>query len=366
MNIFWESRRMESKRVLFVVPYPLGQAPSQRFRFEQYLSLLREKGISFAVSSFWSSSGWGILYQQQKSFQKLLALLFGFLQRLLLLPRLLRYDFVFIHREATPVGPPWFEWMAAKVFRKKIIFDFDDAIWLPNTSEGNHIVSRLKWHHKTASISRWSYKVSCGNSYLQAYALHYNKAAVVLPTTIDTEHLHKEQESQQTATITIGWTGSHSTLPYLLLVEPVLQKLQQQYCFEFIVIADKDPALQVATYQFVRWQKETEIEDLLRLNIGLMPLPDTEWAKGKCAFKALQYMALGIPAVVSAVGANTTAVAEGVTGYCCRSLEEWYQRLEELLVNATLRENMGAAGRKHVEEHYAVKANRQKFLQLFS
>ncbi|WP_187263197.1 glycosyltransferase family 4 protein [Pontibacter beigongshangensis] len=353
-------------KVLFVVPYPLGQAASQRFRFEQYLPQLEQKGVLIQVIPFWSSSSWRVLYQRGKIIQKIGGLLQGFLKRGLLITRLHQYDIVFIHREATPVGPPWFEWLVAKVWKKRIIFDFDDAIWLPDASVGNTIAARLKWHHKTAAICSWSYRVSCGNSYLQQYALAFNKASVLMPTTIDTRQQHKRQKQQSSQTVTVGWTGSHSTLPYLRLVEPVLQQLQQQYQFEFVVIADKAPELNLISCTYVPWRKETEVEDLLRLNIGIMPLPDTEWAKGKCAFKALQYMALGIPAVVSAVGANKSAVVDGITGFCCSTPEEWYKRLEQLILDPELRAKMGAAGRAQVEEHYSVTANTTTFLSLFS
>ncbi|TXK47112.1 glycosyltransferase family 4 protein [Pontibacter qinzhouensis] len=357
---------MAETRVLFVVPYPQGQAASQRFRFEQYLPKLQQEGFLVEVASFWSSTSWRLLYQKGKTFPKLLGLMQGFLNRLLLLPHLHKYEFVFIHREATPIGPPWFEWLVAKVWRKKMIYDFDDAIWLPNTSAGNKAVARLKWHHKTADICRWSYKVSCGNRYLQQYALQFNTAAVLLPTTIDIREEHGREKQKLSQTIRIGWTGSHSTLPYLTLVEPVLHRLAQQHEFDFMVIADQDPYLQKVSYRYVPWKKETEVNDLLQFSIGIMPLPDTEWAKGKCAFKALQYMALGIPAVVSKIGANTEAVVDGYTGFCCDNEQEWYLRLEQLLVNAPLRVEMGAAGRAHVAEHYSVKANLKKFMGLFT
>ena len=353
-------------KVLLVVPYPQGVAASQRFRVEQWLPMLREQGIRYKLAPFWRQNNWLILYQPGHTLQKALGFLIGMIRRFLLLFRLSAYDYVFIHREATPLGPPWFEWLAANIFRKKIVYDFDDAIWLPNTTAGNQIAARYKQHQKVSGICRWSYKVSCGNSYLQAFAQQYNPTAVYLPTCIDTERYHNQLKQQHTQRVVIGWTGSHSTLPYLSLIEPVMQRLEQQYDFDFLVIADKKPALRLRSMKFILWQKQTEIEDLLQINIGLMPLPDTEWAKGKCAFKALQYMALGIPAVVSAVGANMVVVPDGEAGYTCTLQQEWYERLDQLLLQPALRTEMGQKGRAWVETHYSVQAQQHTFLNLFT
>ncbi len=264
------------------------------------------------------------------------------------------------------MGPPWFEWIAAKVLRKKIIYDFDDAIWIPNTSENNKLVAGFKWHQKVGAICRWAYKVSCGNAYLQEYAKQYNQKAVVNPTTIDTQNLHNQVKEQNTAKIVIGWTGTHSTMKYLDQVVPVLQRLEKKYTFEFCVISNQEPALPIRSLVFKPWQKDSEIADLMRFNVGLMPLEDDPWAKGKCAFKALQYMALGIPAVVSPVGMNTEVVDQEVNGYICCTQEQWYGSLEKIVQHAALRSELGKAAREKIQQHYAVTANRHNFLGLFA
>ncbi|MEJ8756230.1 glycosyltransferase [Pontibacter sp. H259] len=353
-------------KVLFVVPYPVGKAASQRYRVEQWLPVLDEQSINYKLVPFWDSSTWAILYRKGYTLQKLIGLVTGMLRRLLLLFQLPAYNYIFIHREATPVGPPWFEWLAAEVLRKKLIFDFDDAIWLPDTSENNAAAASLKWQQKTAQTIKWSYKVSAGNNYLKEYALKYNPNAVYLPTVLDTHQKYKTQKEQLTAGVTIGWIGSHSTVPYLKLIEPVLQQLEQNYTFDFIVIADQKPDFKLRSLQFIPWSEQTEIESLLKLNIGVMPLPDTEWAKGKCAFKALQYMALGIPAVVSAVGANTVAMPDGVCGYTCSSTKEWYEKLELLLQYNELQTKLGRNGILWVEQNYSVQAHAHTLLSLFT
>ena len=134
-----------------------------------------------------SAATWNILYQPGHAVKKVSGILSGFVRRLFLLFSVPTYDFVFVHREAAPVGPPVFEWFIAKVLGKKIIYDFDDAIWLANTSEANKMVAGVKWHHKVTNICRWAYKNSCGNTYLANYARHFNPVVVVNPTTIDNQ-----------------------------------------------------------------------------------------------------------------------------------------------------------------------------------
>ncbi|WBA41984.1 glycosyltransferase family 4 protein [Hymenobacter canadensis] len=354
-------------RILFIVPYPPGRAPSQRFRFEQYLPLLTQAGHSYRLAPFISEDTWAILYKPGQAVAKSVGILAGFLRRFILLLSVSAYDYVFIHREASPIGPPVFEWLIAKVLGKKIIYDFDDAIWIPNTSEANKVVAGVKWHHKVGSICRWAYKISCGNVYLRDYARQFNPNAVVNPTTIDTVNLHNRVRDQKApGRLVIGWTGTHSTLKYLEQVVPVLAELEQQYDFEFRVISNQPPELPLRSLNFQPWRKDTEIEDLAGLHIGLMPLEDDPWAKGKCAFKALQYMALGIPALVSPVGMNTEVVQPGVNGYVCTTAADWRQALETLMQDPELRIKLGEQARATIVERYSVMANEQNFLNLFS
>jgi glycosyltransferase involved in cell wall biosynthesis len=357
-------------RILFLTPYPPGKAPSQRFRFEQYLDILTAHGHQYRLAPFLSDATWRILYQPGLALQKGLGILGGFGRRLGHVLAAPAYDFVFVHREAAPLGPPVFEWLLTNVLRKRVIYDFDDAIWLANTSEANRIAAGLKFHQKVASICRWAYKNSCGNSYLATYARQYNPQAIVNPTTIDTVHLHNQVRDQLgSGPLVIGWTGTHSTLKYLHPIVPVLVQLEAEGLeFEFRVISNQPPEFDqpLRSLRFVPWQKATEIPDLLTFHVGLMPLEDDPWAKGKCAFKALQYMALGIPALVSPVGMNTEVVQDDYNGYICRTPADWHQRLRQLLLDAAHRQALGKAARTTIEQHYSVLANTTNFLNLFS
>ncbi len=355
----------KNKNILILCPYPFGTAPGQRFRYEQYLGFLTQHNFNYLIHSFWDDQAYLVLYKRKYFFKKTYNLIKGFIKRIVLLLQLSSYDFVFIYREITPIGPPIFEWIIAKVFKKKIIYDFDDAIWLPNTSEHNRIASFVKWHQKVKWICRWAYKVSVGNRYLCAYASRYNSKVILNPTTIDTTNLHNRVKDQNTKKMIIGWTGTHSTIKYLQDIIPVIAELEKKYAFEFQVIADKNPLLPLQSFVFKTWNKQTEIDDLLEFNIGIMPLADDLWSKGKCGFKALQYMALGIPPLVSPVGVNSEIVQHKHNGFICASSSEWIECLSELIIDINSRIVMGKKARQTVVENYSVQSNTMNFLNLF-
>jgi glycosyltransferase involved in cell wall biosynthesis len=357
-------------KILFLTPYPLGQAPSQRFRFEQYLKILEEKGFTLSFQSFWDEKAWAILYKSGFFFQKAIGFIKGKARRVAILFQLAKIDFVFIHRECLPIGPPIIEWIIAKILEKKIIYDFDDAIWLPNTSKENRLVALVKWHGKVASICRWSYKVSCGNAYLADYARQFNDSVIINPTTIDALTLHNPslyKQKKESLSVTIGWTGTHSTLPYLQFLVPVLEKLGNKFHrnVRLLIIANKKPELKLKFIDFIPWSKQTEVEDLLQMDIGVMPLSDDRWAKGKCGFKALQYMALEIPTIASPVGVNGFIIDHGVNGFLASTHQEWFTVLENLILNHELRKKIGPHGREKVIASYSVTSNSSNFLSLF-
>jgi glycosyltransferase involved in cell wall biosynthesis len=356
-------------KILFLAPYPLGQAPSQRFRFEQYLNLLEEKGFTFWFQSFWDEKAWAILYKPEFVFHKTMGFLKGILRRFAILFQLSKIDFVFIHRECLPIGPPIIEWIIAKVLRKKIIYDFDDAIWLHNTSEENKLISQLKWHGKVKNICQWSYQVSAGNEYLCGFAKRFSRSVILNPTTIDTEKLHNPSlyQKKNNDQVIIGWTGTHSTLPYLNELMPVFESLHKKLYgqFKVLVIADKKPPFNLPFLEFLPWAKEKEINDLMKFDIGVMPLTNDEWANGKCGFKALQYMALEIPTIASPVGVNTTIIAHQLDGLLASTGTEWSNLLERLITDESLRKKIGMKGREKVIANYSMASNSSTFLSLF-
>ncbi|UXP32925.1 glycosyltransferase family 4 protein [Reichenbachiella agarivorans] len=354
------------KRVLFLTPYPQDTAGSQRFRFEQYIAYLEEQGIVVDRQSFIDEQTWKILYLPGHTLQKFVGIIKGFARRKWMLLRAIQYDYVFVHREAAPLGPPVFEWFLAKILSRKLIYDFDDAIWKENTTGANSLAAKMKWASKVASICKWSYKVSAGNEFLATYARQFNDHVFVNPTTLDTAYLHLPDHSSTKTNVTVGWTGTHSTLKYLDLIEEVVNELQQELPFEFLIIADQRPDSGIQGFQYLPWDKESEVADLNRIDIGVMPLEMDEWAKGKCGFKALQFMALERPVLVTPIGVNAEIVEHGVSGYHCQSREEWKQQLKVLIQDESLRQQMGIRGREKVVADFSVCSNKDNFLRLFS
>ena len=354
-----------SKKIYFIVPYPHKEAPSQRFRFEQYFDFLEENDFDVEIYPFINQSTWKTLYGEGKIFKKAWGILMSFVRRFGLLFRLHNADFIFIHREAAHIGPPIFEWIIAKVLRRKYIYDFDDAIWLPNYSESNARFHRLKAYWKVRYCIKWASQITAGNAYLANYASQYNQNIQVIPTTIDTENHHNVMTSHDSQDLIIGWTGTHTTMHYLDELVPVLKKLEQKYTFTFLVISNQSNDYDLKSLKFVKWNKETEIEDLAKINIGVMPLKQDIWSEGKCGFKGLQYMALEIPTIMSPVGVNSTIVQNGINGFLVESQEEWYEILEKLILDKELRIQIGKAGKSRIDQAYSVLANQEKYLDLF-
>ncbi len=363
------------KRVLFFVPYVLGKSASQRFRFEQYLNLLSIKGFNIKIKHLLNQNDLFILYNSKKKISKLLLVVKASIIRLYQLRTVLGCTYLFIHRELLPVGPPVFEWIFAKVLKKKIIYDFDDAIWLTDKTNESRLERMIRWRSKVGLICKWSYKVSCGNAYLADYARQFNSNVLINPTTIDTDnvhnpHLYNKQDLRVKSsidTIVIGWTGSHTTLKYLEELYPALKEIESKFPeIVFLVIADRPPVMSLKNILFKAWSAETEVEDLMLADIGIMPLPDDEWSKGKCGFKALQYMALEIPALVSPVGVNTEIVIDGNEGFHCKTSDDWIRNIGQLIANETLRKEMGKRGRQKVINNYSVRSNTDNFLSLFT
>ena len=355
-------------KILFLCPYPQGEAPSQRFRFEQYLQLLDQQRISFEIHSFLNQNTWSILYSNGKSLYRLIGILNGFIRRSALLFKIQKFDFIFLHREATPLGPPIFEWIIAKIFRKRIIYDFDDAIWLEDPDEQGSLLAKLKWKRKVKQICKWSYKISAGNQYLAEYASQYNPTVDIIPTVVDTENYHNPNlyTKKLKSLPVIGWTGSHSTLGYLNSLIPALTKLHDQFPFILMVISNRKPEFDFQNLNFVPWEKSTEIEALYQMDIGIMPLAQDDWSEGKCGFKIIQYMSLGIPAVASDVGVNRDIIKNNINGYLSTNENEWINSLLKLLLDVEKRKFFGLKARLTIQQQFSVEATSDSFLKLFS
>lgn len=353
------------QKILFITLHRLNRSPGQRFRFEQYLSHLESNGFEWEISALLTERDDKRYYKKGNYHWKAWIALKGAVKRYKDVRRADQYDIIFLYREAYFIGTTWFERKFQKS-KAKLIFDFDDAIWMRDVSAGNKHLSILKDPRKTQRIIELSDRVFAGNRYLQEFALLYNPQTTIIPTTIDTTYLHNERKDhKQKSKITVGWTGSRTTLKYLKPLYPVLNKLYKAYNIEILVICDVAPEKATFPISFYPWTTQSEIKDLLKIDIGVMPLPDDKWARGKCGFKILQYMGLAIPAIASPVGVNKEIIKDGENGFLADSWSVWEDRLIELIKSIELRKQMGERGYETVENQYSVNAIKDIYLTEF-
>jgi glycosyltransferase involved in cell wall biosynthesis len=351
-------------KVLAIVPSLYDTSPGQRFRIEQWEHLLREKGVEITYSPFETEELREVLHQNGNFLPKIQNIIRNMSHRRREVKTLKAFDLVYIFREAALLGLPWFERRIADS-GVPIIFDFDDAVFVAYKSPSNGYLSYLKFPNKTGEICRLSAHVMAGNQYLADYAKQHNQNVTIIPTTIDTEKYQVTEKKADSEAITIGWSGSFSTVQHLDTIRGVLQELAKQEKFHLRVIGTPNYELSGVETEALNWRSETEIEDLRKIDIGIMPLPDEAWSKGKCGLKALQYMALGIPTVCSPVGVNSTIIQDGENGFLADGKDEWIGKLKRLLHSSELRKKLGMAGRKTVEESYSAKSQAPRVFDVF-
>jgi glycosyltransferase involved in cell wall biosynthesis len=341
-------------RVLVLAPYPRRRAPSQRFRFEQHLAPLTAAGIHLEVSSFLTPQGMDALYRSSGWAAKAQAVGQGFGRRLRDAARARRYDLVLVHREATPAGYPIVEGVLDRL-GVPYLFDFDDAIYLSHSTRANRALAVLKRPSKAATIARRAALVVAGCEHLADWARRHCSNIRVIPTTIDTDsYTPGPAVNAEPERLCVGWSGSLTTIDYLDLIAPVLRELQRDRGVRLRVIGDAAYRIEGAEVEALPWNEATEVEDLREIDIGLYPLPDDEWARGKCGLKPIQYMALGIPTVMSPIGASLK-IARGGAAVLASSPEEWATCLRELLDDPGRRTRLGEAGRQRVEDEYSTR-----------
>jgi len=354
------------KKILFIAPHRPDRAPSQRFRFEQYLNYFTENNFEYTFSFLVSRADDKLFYSKGKLFAKFFLFLKYFFRRVNDVIRAGKYDLVYIQREMFFMGPPIFEYLL-KIQKVKVVFDFDDSIWLPNVSEANKNLNWLKSYSKTSKIITYADMIFAGNKYLFDYASQFNKNVKIIPTTIDTEEYVRIKSDSKTESVCIGWSGSITTLQHFRYAEPFLKILKERYGDKIHIkaIGDKNYTNPELDVEAIAWNKEDEIKELSSFDIGIMPLPDDMWAKGKCGLKGLQYMALEIPTIMSPVGVNEEIIEDGVNGFLAKEVDEWVDKISMLIESETLRQNIGQKARRTVVDKYSFEANKNIYLDIF-
>nr|WP_295371092.1 glycosyltransferase [uncultured Sphingosinicella sp.] len=344
-------------RLLVLAPKPQGLSPGQRFRLEQWAPhLAAHHGITLDFLPFESPGLTRVLYKPGHQLEKAGRVAFDFARRAAAVVKARRYDGVIVYREAALIGPAFYErllaWLNVPVF-----FDFDDAIWREGelAASANGIFQRLHFWGKTSTTCRLASAVLVGNEYLADYARERNDKVFILPTSIELPKYPVQPELDYEEPFVICWTGSHSTLAHFERARAPLERLATMRRIVVKIICNKRPERPIpgAENIFVAWSEEGEAEQIGASHVGIMPLPDNDYTRGKCGLKALQYMATGRPVVISPVGMNLELVQSGQNGFLADTDEEWIEALTRLADSRELRSRIGPAGRKTVEDRYS-------------
>jgi glycosyltransferase involved in cell wall biosynthesis len=341
-------------KILFLTKYPIAGA-SSRYRVYQYVPYLKSKGHLCDVSSFYSDKDFASIYQKGRLFFKLWMVFKGLLRRLKDAFKLAKYDVVYMQREALPFGPLWFEWMC-RVFNKKIIFDYDDALFIFKPSSSTPMSDKFKNPQRIPKIFT---KVNCvfaGNDYLAEQARQFCDCAKTMVVAEDLKKIMPRAEHLPSDKLIIGWLGSPSTEKYLEFIREPLEKLTASFDkLELLIIGGGGFKSEIINTRHEKWTLEGENDLLKEFTVGIMPLPNEEWSKGKSGGKARTYMASGIPAVCTNIGFNKELIIHGETGFLVESAQQWFESLSQLLNDANLRQKISQKALGIVEKKYSLK-----------
>jgi glycosyltransferase involved in cell wall biosynthesis len=354
------------KRLLFVTPNPIESA-SERYRIYQFVPYLESAGFECRVRPFAGRELFQAV-QAGRTATQLCYVPFSSVRRAVDLYTVRRYDVVVIHREAFPFFCPTVERMLLQR-HSKVVFSFDDAIHAGHRDTPNKKypwIYKLKYGPRVNEVLAKSAHVIAGSRALAEHARQFNTQVSVIPTVVDAKRYAYRAPTASDECLTIGWVGTRSTSPYLLDIAPVLQQLSEVFRgkIRFRFYGDPHLKLSVPNYEPLPFSLESEVENLRKMDIGIMPLPDNEWTQGKCAFKAIQYMALGIPTVSSPVGMASEIIKHNANGLLARTPGEWFEALARLMRDAALRRRLAEEGRKTVEAYYSLEVWAPRFADL--
>jgi glycosyltransferase involved in cell wall biosynthesis len=317
---------MNNKKILFIAKSE--HAASTRYRAIRYFDALKKNG--------WTPS------HLAKH---------GSLARFKLLTRAYRANVVVIQRKTFSI--PYL--FLLHLCSKHIIFDLDDAIFC--RSNGSASPTRMR---RFAQVARRCQQIWAGNAYLAQAARRYNSATSIIPTSLEPEK-YNIQATKPDDTLDLVWIGSSSTRKYLMPAVPFLEKLTDRFpSLRLKIVADFDLPNHRFRTQAIQWSETGEAQALASAHIGIAPMEDNAWTRGKCGLKVLQYMAAGLPVVASPVGVNQEIIDHGITGFHAQSPEDWFTAVEKLIRNADLRRSMGEAGRRRVSQNFSIKTTYEK------
>jgi glycosyltransferase involved in cell wall biosynthesis len=356
-------------KVMALASYPI-QAAATRYRLSQFVAPLQERGIEMSVHPFLDTQTFQALYRRQSLPRTVAGLVKSTFMRSLDLVQAHKAEVILVQREAMIFGPPAFEWFTTRVGKRPMVLDLDDATYVSYTSPTYGGLGRmLKWFSKTDDLIRWARIVVCGNNSIAEYAAGKGAQTRIIPTVVDTEVFRPLPRPGDDAGPVLGWIGTHSTFPYLQTIFPVLSKLAQRHRIRLKIVGAGQDQIDVPGVEVenLPWDLAREVADFQSLDIGVYPIEENlhrGWASGKSGFKAIQYLAVGVPYVATPVGGSSEIGEPGLTHLFALTAPEWESALEELIMNSERRRAMGAAGRAHAVKHFALNDQADKLAEV--
>lgn len=351
-------------KILYLTKYT-SKAGSSRMRSFQYFPYFKEQGFKIVAKPFFSEKYINDFYAGKKNIPEILK---AYIRRFFVMFSVFSYDKIVVEKEIFPYLPAFTE-RILNVFGIKYISDYDDAIF-HNYDQSTNPYFKFFLKKKIDKVMKYSSLVIAGNSYLAERAKKAGaKNIEIIPTVIDLERysVKKVSRSEKDKFI-VGWVGTKTTFEkHLLPCKNWIIKLQdQEPNIEFHIVGISEDQNLGQNVKWIPWKAETENEEINKFDIGIMPLKDSLWEKGKCAYKLIQYAACGIPGIASDVGMNSEVTVENKTGFLVNSNEEWIEKILFLSTHPEIRKNMGTEARHLVEEKYSIQVTAKKWIQLLN
>ena len=266
-----------------------------------------------------------------------------------------KYDLIIIEKEIIPFFPPILEYFL-KVNHIPYFVDFDDAIF-HNYDKNKKKIIRLMLKNKIPYVIKWSKLVIVGSHYLREFASRYNSNILFLPTVVNIYNYKTQLKRTKSNEFIIGWIGSPTTSHYIVSIIEELIRFCSNHNAKINLIGFDRKLLKnkrSGFINFINWNEDSEINELNKISVGIMPLDDSEWAKGKCGFKLIQYMACSKPVVASAVGENNIIIDHGINGYLVKEKKDWYKYLKKIYNNPNLAKQMGEENFRKINNKYSL------------
>lgn len=351
-------------KVLALVPSQKGYSPGQRGSIELWDKVLEADGIELVFAPFETEHLRKIIYEPGNQVRKAWEMVKAYADRIQLLSRLDEFDAVFVYREAALLGPAFLEKRIAS--RKPIIYQLDDPLFVPYRSPANGYLSYLKFFGKVKEVIGISKVVMVNSTQIREYAEQFNKNVWQVPSVVDIDRFVYRESDQSRRPVCVGWSGSPTTVKNLKMIEGALAHISANENCDISLIGSEDFGLKGVRHEAKSWNGATEIDDLRRMQIGLVPLPDDNpWNPYKFIMKTAQYMSLGIVPVGTPMASNTEVIRHGENGFLASSEGEWIEAISTLINNEDLRHAMSRQAARDAAEKYSLQANAAKIVAAF-